>query len=90
MLKEIKRLEASLAVIAEQLSEMERNVERQQREAERFGGSSTDIDMMRADIKILKAVWDELRMGRERLKVEIHATPRITILQRPEVPESKD
>ena len=53
----------------------QRDVERLQREAERFGMSTVDIEMMRADIKNLNAVWHEITKERERLRIEIHATP---------------
>ena len=48
------------------------------------------MDMMRGDIKNLNAVLTEITKERERLRIEIHATPRVTSLQRAEVPEAKD
>ena len=71
----------------EQESEIRKVVEQFQKEAERFGGSTVDIEMMRADIKNLNAVLTEIAVERERLKIEVRATPRVTLLQRPDVPE---
>ncbi len=88
--QDIKRLEASIAVTTEQESVLKTEVDRYRQEAERFGSSSIDIEMMRADIKNLEAVLAEISKERERLKIELRATPRVTLLQRADVPESKD
>lgn len=49
-----------------------------------------DIEMRRADIKGLEQVLNEIRMERERMRIELRATPRVILLQRADEPESKD
>jgi hypothetical protein len=90
ILKEIKRMETTITVLSEQEEAMKKDLQTTKQEAERFGTSTVDIEMMRADIKIQNAVLAEIGMARERLKVECRATPRVTLLQRAELPESKD
>ena len=50
---DVQRLEAGLAVMTEQEQAQQKAVEEQQKEAEKFGSSTVDIEMMRADIKNL-------------------------------------
>jgi hypothetical protein len=88
--KEIKRLETLVTVTTEQELEIKMVVERCWKEAEKFGMSTVDIEMMRAEIKNSNAVLTEIATERERLRIEIRATPRVTLLQRADVPESKD
>lgn len=75
---DVQRLEAGLAVATEQQQAQQKSVEEQQREAERFGSSTVDIEMMRADIKNLEGTLSALAGEREKLRVEVHSTPRIT------------
>jgi len=84
---EIQRLETSIAVMGEQEQIILKEVAAKRAEAEKFGTSSVDIEMMRADIKNLEAVLGEIATEREKLKVESRSTPRITLLQRAEKPE---
>jgi len=84
---EILRLEASISVLGEQANTLQAEVKRQQTEAEKFGSSTVDIEMMRADIKNLDQVLSGVATEREKLKVEIRSAPRVTLLQRAEKPE---
>lgn len=84
---EMLRLEASITVLTEQASTLQSEVERQRKEAEKFGSSTVDIEMMRADIKNLDQVLGGVATEREKLKVEIRSAPRVTLLQRAEKPE---
>jgi hypothetical protein len=45
-----------------------------------------DIEMMQADIKGLEQILGEVRIERERARVEIRAKPRVTLLQRADTP----
>ena len=84
---EMLRLEASITVLTEQASTLQVEVERQRKEAEKFGSSTVDIEMMRADIKNLDQVLGGVATEREKLKVEIRSAPRVTLLQKAEKPE---
>jgi polysaccharide biosynthesis transport protein len=85
--EEMVRLETSVTILQEQLGGLAKNVAKQQAEIEKFATASVDIDMMRADIKNLDSVMASIAQEREKLKVEIRAAPRVTILQRAEVAE---
>ena len=87
---DIKRLEAYIANMREQEQSMRKLVEEKRREVEKFGISSVDIEMMRADIKNLGTVLTGIATERAKLKVEIRAVPRVTLLQRADVPEAPD
>lgn len=88
--QEIKRLEASIVALTEQESQMQADVECLRKEADGFGRSTVDIEMLRNDIKQISDVLTQIANEREKLRVEIRATPRVTLLQRAEIPESKD
>jgi beta-lactamase regulating signal transducer with metallopeptidase domain len=75
---EILRIEATIAVMAEQEQSQRKEVDDKQREAERFGSSTVDIEMLRTEIKNLDTVLTAVAAEREKLKIEVKATPRIT------------
>ena len=52
--------------------------------------STIDIEMMRTDIKNLKAVLAEITKERETPEGRDSRHPRVTLLQRADVPENKD
>ena len=54
--------------------------------AERFGNSSIDVEMMRSELQYLDKVLAPIADEREKLKVELRSTPRITVFQRPNRP----
>ena len=90
---DVQRLEAALAVSTEQEKTQQEAVEKQQMEAERFGSSTVDIEMMRSDIKNLEGTLSALAGEREKLRVEVHSTPRITApfgrAEPPELPSNE-
>jgi capsular exopolysaccharide synthesis family protein len=83
---EIARLEAAIAVMSEQEQSQQKMVVEQQREAEKFGTSTVDIEMMRSDIKNMDALLTNIAEEREKLRVEVRATARVTLLGRAEEP----
>lgn len=76
ILKEIKRLEVSIAVASEQGKAMESQLRTMREEAEKFGRESVDTGMLRTDLKNLDAVQSQLVSEVEKLKVEINSAPR--------------
>ena len=84
---EIAKLEVSIEVMQEQAKILQEEVAAQQSKAERFGNSSVDLEMMRAEIDNLGMVLAGIATEREKLRVEIRSTPRITEIQRAAVPE---
>lgn len=86
LVKSRNRMQAEVAVVKEQLHEMQDDVQRMQKEVKNFGLSTVDIEMLRSDIKSVESVLTGLAAEREKLKVEIRATPRVTLLLRAEIP----
>jgi beta-lactamase regulating signal transducer with metallopeptidase domain len=76
--QEVERTEATIAVLAEQLQEQQKVTDGLQKEAERFGSSTVDIEMLKAEIKNTESVLAAIAAEREKLKVEVKAVPRIT------------
>lgn len=84
---EIQRLETSIGVLTEQQKNLENESQQMRKDAEKFGTSSVDIEMMRADIKNLDTVLTSIVTEKEKLTVEMRMASRVTLLQRAEVPE---
>jgi len=84
ILKEIKRLEVIIKVIAEQQSLTIKKIEKLSQEVRSFGASSVDMDMVRAQIKNMDRVLSNFVNEREKLFVEIRTPPRVTLLERAE------
>lgn len=85
--RQIQLLETAITSMSEQVKNREVEVERQQKETNRFGTSTVDLEMLRTDIRNMDVILASLAQERERLKVESRSTPRITLLQRAEIPE---
>jgi capsular exopolysaccharide synthesis family protein len=88
--QDIQRIETAIAISDEQVTMLREDVDRQRKEAERFGGSSIDIEMMRDEIERNKAVLAGIASEREKLAVELRSPSRITLIQRAEEPKSPD
>ena len=84
---EIMKLQASLDVMKEQQTTLQTEVEDKQREAEKFGQSTVDVEMMRADIKNLDTLLTGISSEKEKLGVEMRNASRVTLLQRADLPE---
>jgi capsular exopolysaccharide synthesis family protein len=84
---EVQKIEASVAVMAEQEQSQMKLVEDQQKEVEKFGSSTVDIEMMRADIKNVELLLTSIATEREKLRVEIRAASRVVLLNKADVPE---
>jgi polysaccharide biosynthesis transport protein len=87
VMADAEKAQGYLAVMTEQEQALRQDVQAKQIEAEKFGSSSVDVDMMQADIKNLDKLLMDVANERDKLRVEIRATPRITLLQRADVPE---
>lgn len=85
---DILKLESSVAVLTEQERTIVADVDRLRKDADNFGRSSVDIEMLRADIKHIDDMLTGLATEREKLKVEIRSNPRVTPIQRAELPDA--
>ena len=84
ILKEIKRLDVTIKVMAEQQSLTTRKIEKLFQEVRSFGASAVDMDMVRAQIRNMDRVLSNFVNEREKLFVEIRTPPRVTLLERAE------
>ena len=86
----IRRLEAEVAVETEQEKDLEKQVQRRQREAELFGNSTVDMEMLQADIKNADVLLNLLATERDKVRVECRAAPRVILLEPPQKPVAPD
>jgi len=87
---EVRKLEISVAVLAEQEEALQTLVDKKSAEATRFGKSNVDLQMLQSDIKNAEAVWSQLASERDKLRVECRATARVTLLEPPSRPVAPD
>jgi capsular exopolysaccharide synthesis family protein len=87
---QIVELKFHIDILAEQVKEASKETDDQQKKAERFGNWSIDVEMMRNDIQYLDRVLVPIADERERLKVELRSTQRITRFQEAAAPHSPD
>ena len=87
---EVRKLEISVAVLAEQEEALQTLVDKKSAEATRFGKSNVDLQMLQSDIKNAEAVWSQLASERDKLRVECRATARVTLLEPPARPVAPD
>jgi beta-lactamase regulating signal transducer with metallopeptidase domain len=88
---EVRKLESSVAVLAEQERALQRQVDAKQAEATRFGNSTVDMAMLLGDIKNADRVLNQLAAERDRLRFECRVAPRITLIEpacKPEAPDN--
>lgn len=84
---EVRRGEIEVEVLADQTQGLSQDIRGQEQEVERLSRSSIDLEMMRGEIDRLKVVLTNVHEERERVRVELGSAPRITLIQRAEVPE---
>jgi hypothetical protein len=90
MKAEIRTLEQQIAVGTGMVLLSAADVSEKRKVAERFGASSVEVDMARAEIEQLDALLRDLTQERERLVIEINAPERITLAERATLPTSRD
>jgi len=79
-----------LAAYEEQEKRLKADLEKYRKDVESIGGSSIDVEMMRAEIERLEEILEPVADERERLQVELGTAPRITLLQKASAPRSPD
>ena len=78
--KEIKRLEAAIEIANKQQKNIGDEVQRLRKQAEQFGSSSVDVEMLRADILVRDKSLDSIASERDKLRVELRSPPRIEVM----------
>jgi hypothetical protein len=84
---EVLRGEVEVDVLADQEQELAKDVREREQEVERLSTSSIDLEMTRAEIDRLNRGLANALEERKRIRVELRSAPRITLIQRAEVPE---
>jgi capsular exopolysaccharide synthesis family protein len=84
---QIAELKTRVEILVAQEKAATKDLDDQRQKAERFGNSSIDVEMMRSELQYLDKVLSPIADEREKLKVELRSTPRITIFQRAEPPK---
>ena len=87
---EVRKLESSLATLAEQERTLQALVDAKQREAARFGNTTVDVEMLLSDIKNEELVLSQLVQERGRLRVECRAPAHVWLIEAPCKPETPD
>ena len=85
--REIKKLEAAIEIAKKQNEATLGDLKGLRKEADRFGMSSTDMQMKHADIATREKTLDTITTELEKLQIESLVPPRITIVEKAEVPE---
>ncbi len=79
--KEIKRLEAGIEITNKQQKNIDEEVQHLKKQAEQFGSSSVEVEMLRADILVRDKSLESIASERDKLRVELRSPPRIEIPQ---------
>lgn len=87
---ELKQLASNLEVLQAQEKRLAEVTTEAKTQAMAVGGSSVDVELMRAELKQSEDVLSHVAEERERLQVELRNESRITLLQKAEVPNSPD
>ena len=84
---QIVQLESGIEVLKQQEAQLLSEVELKQKEAEKFGSSTVDVEMLREDIKSMDTVLTQIAAEKEKLSVEMRNESRVTLLQPADLPE---
>jgi len=87
---ETVELKARIEILEAQEKEAVKDLDEQRKNAEKFGNSSIDVEMMRSELQNLDKVLAPIAEEREKLKVELESVPRISVFQRAEAPKTAD
>jgi capsular exopolysaccharide synthesis family protein len=87
---EIAELKARIEILTAQEKMAAADLDKQRLNAEKFGNSSVDIEMLRSDLAYLDKVFASIANEREKLKVELDSMLRISIFQPAVSPHSPD
>jgi hypothetical protein len=86
----IVALKARIEILTSQEKLAAEDLDKQRLNAEKFGNSSVDIEMLRSDLAYLDKIFASIADEREKLKVELDSTPRISVFQPAVSPKSPD
>jgi polysaccharide biosynthesis transport protein len=84
--RQIAELKMRVEILKDQEKLAAKDVVDQRKKAEQYS-SSIDVEMMRSEVQYLEKQLAPIADERERLKVELRSTPRITVFQRATCPK---
>ncbi len=83
---EIVKLDTALTALREQHETIAKEVEKRNEESQKFGYSSVELEMLRSELRQLDSVLTELVSEREKVRVELRSTPRVSLIVKAEEP----
>lgn len=83
---EIVKLETAISVMKDQEEATSKEIKAMRDEAQKFGDSTVDIEMLRTELKQLTVVMTELANERDKVRIELRSTPRVTMVEKAEAP----
>jgi DNA repair exonuclease SbcCD ATPase subunit len=86
VLSEATKLQYQCEVKRELYEKLAKDVERLRQEAQKFGSTTVDIEMLNADLKQMDVMAAQLNAEKEKIKVELQSAPRITVVEKAEDP----
>ena len=88
--KSLREAELQTELFEAEEAQLAEEVRVKREEAFKYGGSSIDVEMMRAEIEHLDNVLEGIANEREKVKVELRSASRVRLLQRADEPEVSD
>jgi polysaccharide biosynthesis transport protein len=85
--REIRKIEAVIEIAKKQQDAAQAELKQLRKEADRIGVTTIDMQMRRAEIANAQKALDAVTGEIEKLQLELRAVPRISLLEKAEVPE---
>ena len=82
---EILKLRSQVAILGSQEAVLQAKLTELDKKSQQVGALSTDLDMLRNDIKQSEDVLNGIAKERDHLTVELASSPRVSVVQPPEV-----
>lgn len=88
--EDIERLKFEMAILEQQQSQLQQEVEEVRKTAEAFGKGSIEVEFLRAEVDLARKTLATIAEERNKLRIELRSKPRITLVQRAESPRISD
>ncbi len=86
--KEITKYQTAVDVMTSHAQKLQKDVDQKYHEAEKFGLSSVQLDMLRGEIKNLDMTMSTIARERDELRVEVRAPARVQWIKDDSIPET--
>ncbi|GAB6188069.1 polysaccharide biosynthesis tyrosine autokinase [Thermopirellula anaerolimosa] len=88
--EDLESLKFELAILEQQQSQLQQEVEEVRKTAETFGKGSIEVEFLRAEVDLARKTLATIAEERNKLRIELRSKPRITLVQRAEAPRISD